>query len=105
MNNGTIAELFVGLELISHANEREKPSIYYWHREAKSSNAEVDYLIILNGKITPVEVKSGATGSMKSLRLFMDSKQAPIGLKISPYPYSFHDGVQSIPFYGIENLK
>ena len=105
VNNGTIAELFVGLELISYANEREKPSIYYWHREAKSSNAEVDYLIVLDGKITPIEVKSGATGSMKSLRLFMDSKKAPIGLKISPYPYSLHDGVQSIPFYGIENLK
>lgn len=31
----------------------------------------MDYLAVLNGRIHPVEVKSGATGSLKSLHLFM----------------------------------
>lgn len=104
INNGAIAELFVGLELITYGNDREKPSIHYWHREARSSNAEIDYVISLNGKIIPVEVKSGTTGSMKSLQLFLNLKKSDLGLKISSYNYSFEKGVQSIPFYGIENL-
>jgi len=104
INNGTIAELFVGLELIAYANPREKCSIYYWHREKRSSNAEIDYVMIANNKITPVEVKSGATGSMKSLKIFMLSKETSLGLKISSHPYSYHDNILSIPFYGIEHL-
>ena len=104
INNGTIAELFVGLELIAYSNPREKGSAYYWHREKRSSNAEIDYVIILNNMITPVEVKSGATGTMKSLKLFMESKSVPLGLKISSYPYSHDSNIFSVPFYGIESL-
>ncbi|MEA3348832.1 MAG: DUF4143 domain-containing protein, partial [Pseudomonadota bacterium] len=103
-NNGTIAELFVGLELIAYANPREKYSIYYWHREKRASNAELDYVMILNNKLTPVEVKSGATGTLKSLKLFMESKAISSGLKISSHPYAYNDNILSIPFYGIEHL-
>jgi hypothetical protein len=64
---GAMAEQFVGQEMLVAQNG----SLYYWDRQAKSSSAEVDYLAVLNGKIHPVEVKSGATGSLKSLHLFM----------------------------------
>ena len=104
INNGTIAELFVGLEFIAYSNLREKPSIYYWQREKRASNAEIDYVKIFNGKVTPIEVKSSSTGSMKSLKIFMDSKTILHGLKISTYPYSYFDNIYSIPFYGIEHL-
>lgn len=104
INNGTIAELFVGLELIAHTNPREKCSAYYWHREKRASNAEIDYIILLKNRIVPVEVKSGATGSMKSLKIFMESKSTPSGLKISSFPYSHNDNIISVPFYGIEQL-
>jgi hypothetical protein len=45
-------------------------SLYYWDRQMKSSSAEVDYLAVMNGKIHPVEVKSGAAGSLRSVHLF-----------------------------------
>ena len=54
INNGTIAKLFVGLELIAYANPREKSSVYYWHREKRASNAEIDYVMIINNKISPI---------------------------------------------------
>ena len=48
------------------------PELFYWHREQKSSNAEVDYVIQQQEKIIPIEVKSGTEGKLKSLHLFMD---------------------------------
>lgn len=104
IHNGIIAELMAGLELIGYSNPREKSSIFYWHREKRASSAEIDYVIPVNNKIIPVEVKSSATGSMKSLKIFMDSKKSQFGVKISTHPYSFHNNVLSIPFYGIEHF-
>ena len=66
---GTMAEQFVGQEMLVS----QQGSLYYWDRQAKSSSAEVDYLAVLNGRIHPVEVKSGATGSLRSLHLFLAS--------------------------------
>jgi predicted AAA+ superfamily ATPase len=66
---GAMAEQFVGQEMLAAQNG----GLYYWERQAKSSSAEVDYLAVLNGKIHPVEVKSGATGSLRSLHLFLAS--------------------------------
>lgn len=66
---GAMAEQFVGQEMTVSQNG----SLYYWSRQAKSSSAEVDYLAVINGKIHPVEVKSGAAGSLKSLHLFMET--------------------------------
>lgn len=104
IHNGAIAELMVGLELIGYTNPREKSAIFYWHREKRSSNAEIDYVIAVNNIIIPIEVKSAATGSMKSLKIFMDSKCSEFGVKISTASYSFHNSVLSIPFYGIEHF-
>ena len=64
---GAMAEQFVGQEMLVSQNG----SLYYWDRQAKSSSAEVDYLAVMNGKIHPIEVKSGAAGSLRSLHLFM----------------------------------
>jgi uncharacterized protein len=63
---GAMAEQFVGQEMLVSQNG----SLYYWDRQVKSSSAEVDYLAVMNGKIHPVEVKSGAAGSLRSAHLF-----------------------------------
>jgi hypothetical protein len=47
-------------------------SFQIWVREKKTSNAEVDYVFPFEGKLIPVEVKSGKEGTLKSLHLFMD---------------------------------
>jgi len=104
VNHGTMAELFVGLELIAHADFRQAPSLFYWHREAKSSNAEVDYVISINEKVIPVEVKGGTTGRMKSLRLFMEQKKSIGGVRISEHGFDSDQKIQSIPLYAVETL-
>lgn len=62
---GKLAEQFVAQELAN------KQNLYYWARDAKSSNAEVDFLTTANGSVLPIEVKSGKGGSLKSLHLLL----------------------------------
>ncbi len=77
MYRGKLAEQFVAQELLAwHSSE-----LFYWAREARGSNAEVDYLIVRQGKIYPVEVKSGAGGSLRSLHLMLEKyRNCPQGL-------------------------
>lgn len=67
--NGALAEQFVGQEFIAAGQN----VLYYWSRDAKNSNAEVDYLLEKSGKIIPVEVKSGVSGRLRSLHLLLDT--------------------------------
>jgi predicted AAA+ superfamily ATPase len=82
---GAMAEQFVGQEMLVS----QQGSLYYWDRQAKSSSAEVDYLAVMNGIIHPVEVKSGATGSLRSLHLFLATyPECGKALVFSDQPYS-----------------
>lgn len=47
--NGAVAEQFVGQELLAYQNPYTRTLLYYWAREAKNSNAELDYLIQTGG--------------------------------------------------------
>jgi predicted AAA+ superfamily ATPase len=104
INDGALAEQFVGQELLAYMGKEEENALYSWVREEKSSSAEVDYLIAINGRIVPIEVKAGAIGSLRSLKLFMSEKKVPIGVRISEAPFSPHGPIVSIPFYLIEEL-
>ncbi len=48
----------------------EEPTLHYW-TTSSGGNAEIDYLVQCGSRVVPVEVKSGASGAMKSLHLFM----------------------------------
>jgi predicted AAA+ superfamily ATPase len=104
LNQGALAEQFVGQELIAYSKNYEKPELYFWEREKPGSQAEVDYVLQLHGQIIPVEVKSGTTGRLRSLHLFMEEKKLKIGVRISSQPLSFHEGILSLPFYMIHEL-
>lgn len=102
-NSGNMAEQLVAQELISYAPYHKNPQLFYWHREAKSSNAEVDFLIIKNGMIIPVEVKSSRQGSMKSMQMFLENHpHSSYGLKISEGNFSKYHKIQEIPLYSLE---
>jgi hypothetical protein len=81
VNEGAMAEQFIGQHLQSLLSESPNRELNYWLREGRSSNAELDFVIALDGKIIPIEVKAGATGSLKSLHQFMGEKQAPFAIR------------------------
>lgn len=102
-NQGEITEQFVAQELMAYENFHRPAKLFYWHREAKSSNAEVDFVILKNGQIIPIEVKSTKKGRMKSLQLFLESHpHSKFGLKIAAGPFAQLDNLIEIPLFGIE---
>jgi hypothetical protein len=66
---GQLAEQFIGQEFAT-ANSKQ---LYYWARDAKNSNAEIDYLIQKEGILIPVEVKDGPSGKLRSLHLYRNT--------------------------------
>ena len=88
VNNGALAEQFIGQHLLYGGPSYNKPQLFYWNREQKSSSAEVDYLITHKDKVVPVEVKAGKTGSLKSLQVFVAEKKSPVALRFNAMPPS-----------------
>jgi predicted AAA+ superfamily ATPase len=100
---GSIAEQFVAQEYIAYTAIKKPAELFYWHREEKKSNAEVDFLFVKEANIIPVEVKSGSKGQLKSLQLFLQTHpKIPAGLKISEAPYHKDNSLITLPFYMLE---
>ncbi len=76
VNEGAMAEQFVGQHLIHMRNEA--PRLCYWLREGKTANAEVDYVLSRGNLILPIEVKAGKSGSLKYLQQFALQKNATL---------------------------
>src|SRR6185436_7949873 len=68
--DGRIAEIFAGQQLLASA-PGFPGELFFWVSESSNNNAEVDYLMPIGGRPVPVEVKSAAAGSLKSLHQFL----------------------------------
>ncbi len=55
--------------------------------------------------ILPVEVKAGKTGTLKSLKLFIEEKKSLFGVRFSQEKLSLHDKVLTLPLYTAEQMK
>ena len=80
IHEGSLAEQFVGQSLLHlfSRNGMQEPQGYYWLRENKALNAEVDFVVSVENKVIPIEVKSGKAGSLKSLLQFAAEKKTPM---------------------------
>ncbi len=74
VQEGRLAEQLIGQELRATGPRYAEHPLFYWQREAKNANAEVDYLWTHDGNVIPVEVRSGASGSLKSTHVFLAEK-------------------------------
>jgi predicted AAA+ superfamily ATPase len=104
VNKGNIAELFAGLELLKAYPPNRDAQLYYWQREKQNSQAEVDYVIQKNGEIIPIEVKSGASGAMQSLHLFLKEKNIACGIRTSLENFAQYPPIKVIPLYAISRI-
>ena len=78
---GHIAEHIVGQELLAKQTNILEP-LRFWTREKKDSVAELDFLYNANGDIVPIEVKSGATGRLRSLHLYMEDSGCNLAIRL-----------------------
>lgn len=104
VNKGSLAEQYVGTEIIKNQPGNQRPSLYYWHREKRGSTAEVDFLLQKDHEIIPIEVKSGIQGKMQSLRLFLQEKKINRGIRISQENFGYYNNIQVIPLYAVSKL-
>jgi len=104
VNKGIIAEQFAGLELIKSGSPYLQATLYYWTRESKNSNAEVDYLVQKGNSLIPVEIKSGSKGSMKSLFIFLEEKNLTYGIRSSLENFSQYEKVKVHPLYDLGRI-
>ncbi len=104
VNRGMLAEQWVGQEILAYATPFEEGSLYFWSREKRSSMAEVDFIITVDANIIPIEVKAGATGHLKSLKLFMQEKNSLVGVRVSQQLLSYTEKILSIPLYMVGEI-
>jgi predicted AAA+ superfamily ATPase len=65
---GMLAEQFVAQQLIAQQNQQ----VYYWARTESGASSEIDFVTVQEGKIIPIEVKAGKSGSLKSLHYLLE---------------------------------
>ncbi len=83
VNEGKLAEQFIGQHLL---NPFVPPRLTYWLREAKSANAEVDYVTTSGNELVPVEVKAGKSGTLKSLQQIAANKKISLCVRFDLNP-------------------
>lgn len=105
--NGDIAEQVVGQELLGASVEFGMRRMF-WVRDARNSQAEVDFVYKYRSHLLPVEVKTGDNSKLRSLHQFMDESKESIALRLWNGPLSSDEirlpsGKQytlyNIPFY------
>ena len=82
VNKGGLTEMVAGLEIARNKPCIQRQKLFFWEKKGKSV-AEVDYLDIVNLQLTPIEIKSGTQGGMKSLWLFMREKHLTHAVRCS----------------------
>ena len=115
VNKGGLVEMVAGLEILRNKPCVQRQRMFYWEKSGNSI-AEIDYLDIFNLKVTPIEIKSGTQGGMKSLWLFMREKHLTEAIRCSfenfgefSYTDSQADNavrhITIVPLYALENLQ
>lgn len=115
VNKGAASEMFAGLELVKNHDCFQKAEMYYWQNLSRGTNAEIDYLVVKDGIVVPIEVKASTRGSMQSLWLFMRKKGLHSAIRTSLENFSEFEYVDKesqdevrhvdvVPLYALSNL-
>ncbi len=107
--------MIAGLEILKNMPCSLRHELFYWVREEKSSQSEVDYVEPYNAGILPIEIKAERKGGMKSLWNLMRSKNLVYALRSSLENFGQFDYIDNeaegatrhvdiIPLYAIAQL-
>lgn len=89
---GRVVEHLVGQELYA-SQVSMLFKLHFWIREKKQSNAEVDFVLAHGNKVIPIEVKSGATGRLRSLHQFIDRADHNLAVRLYAGKLSVEEAV------------
>lgn len=104
VNKGHVAEMAAGWELLKYNAPNQRHDLYYWQNLNRGAQAEIDYVIVKDMKVVPLEVKAGTKGSMKSMYQFIKDKNLTCGIRASLENFGKLEQVDIIPLYALSNL-
>lgn len=115
VNKGGLVEMVAGLELLRNKPCVQRQKMFYWEKSGNSIT-EIDYLDTFHLKVTPIEIKSGTQGGMKSLWQFMREKRLTEAIRCSfenfgeftytdPQADNAERHITIIPLYALDNLR
>ncbi|MCI5510741.1 MAG: ATP-binding protein [Eubacterium sp.] len=90
---GIFAENYVACALRSNGYE-----LLYWGSEG---SAEVDFLIIKDNHVIPVECKAGDHVKAKSLKVYREKYHPIYSIRISTRNFGMVDQIKSVPLYAV----
>lgn len=90
---GIYAENYVACALAANGYE-----LFYWESEG---TAEVDFVIVCEGRVIPVECKAGEHVKAKSLMVYREKYAPAYCIRISGRNFGMVDGIKSVPLYAV----
>lgn len=76
---------------------------YFWRNE--KGTKEVDFVVSLEGKLIPIEAKSGDHVTSLSLNDYVKAFKPAYSIRISQRNFGFENGILSLPLYAIFCIK
>lgn len=89
---GAFTELYVFTQL-------KTLGIPIYYHSMSNSTVELDFLLQLNGRVVPVEVKAETNVKAKSMHTFIGKHPELTGIRFSTLPYRKQDWLVNIPLY------
>ena len=94
---GALTENYVAQQL--NAN---RFSLYYWE---SSNQAELDFVIQIENRIIPIEVKSWESVRSQSMEVFRKKYDIQMAIRVSAKNFGFENGIKSVPLYAVWCIK
>lgn len=105
VNKGSITEMVAGWEIVKYMSPRTNHDLYYWENTSEGTTSEVDYLVAQDMRVVPIEVKSGVSGKMKSLRLFMRNKHLTYAKRCSLENFGVLEFIDAMDTQNVDTTK
>ena len=90
LHRGRLIEQIIGQEIKATETRLDVP-LRFWVRDKAQSQAELDFLIVTNQGVIPIEAKSGAEGKLRSLHQYARLGDAPLAVRLYAGLPSNHD--------------
>lgn len=90
---GALTENYVAIALKANGYD-----LNYW---ASDSTAEVDFLIVKDDSVIPVECKANLNVKAKSLASFVKKYQPKYSIRISAKNFGLENNIKSVPLYAV----
>lgn len=108
LHKGAIVPHIINQEILSLNALSNKNTTPFWVREKKQANAEVDILLQYKQLAIPIEIKSGSSGSLKSLHQFVEASTHPYAVQLYSGEFNIREEktpkgkkyfLMSLPYY------